>query len=84
MTTRYTRSYIKLQEALGAAQGLISAFMIVFLIVAYPFSRMKFYESLVNEIFSIKATPSSVDPSKDKAPNIYILRLLGKTMVFVF
>ena len=67
MTTRYTRSYIKLQEALGAAQGLISAFMIIFIIVAYPFSRMKFYESLVNEIFSIKATPSSMDPRTDKA-----------------
>ena len=53
LETQYTRSYIKLQESLGAAQGLITTLMIGIVILVYPFSRLKFYESLVNEIFHI-------------------------------
>ena len=66
--TFYTRDYVKLQESLGAAQGLITAVMIAVIIIMYPYSRIKFYESLVNEIFQINIMDGAKDGKDDRLP----------------
>ena len=51
LESNYDRSYIKLQESLAQAQGLITTVMIALILCLAPYSRLKFYEALMNEIF---------------------------------
>ena len=59
LQSSYDRSYIKIQESLAQAQGLITTVMIVLILCLAPYSRLKFYEALMNEIFHFNLSKSS-------------------------
>ena len=71
LESSYDRSYIKIQESLAQAQGLITTLMIGLILCLAPYSRLKFYESLMNEIFHFSLSkPSRTVRSSNQAMNI--------------
>ena len=65
LESSYDRSYIKIQESLAQAQGLITTVMIGLILCLAPYSRLKFYEALMNEIFHFNLDK---DQEGDKGP----------------
>lgn len=64
ITTIYERSYIKIQDILAQASGLINAGIFVLLIALHSYSTIKFYEELINELFHYKKPGKDVFHSK--------------------
>jgi len=53
--THYERSYTKISDILAEVNGLMAAVFVGAAIVLYPYSNIKFYESLINELFDVTA-----------------------------
>ena len=62
VTQHYSRSYTKLQEISAQVNGLATAGLLAAIIFVVPYSNLKFYESLINELFDIKALKQSKKP----------------------
>ena len=54
LKTNYERTYPKLQDVLAQIQGLVTIAILIVLILMKPYSRLKFNESLINDIFDVK------------------------------
>jgi len=66
VTTVYSRSYIKIQDIVARANGLSSIALIILLVFVSPYSNLKFYESLINDLFDVKTLhDEGNDDSKD-------------------
>jgi len=65
ITTYYERSYTKISEILAEVNGLTAAVFIAAAIILYPYSNIKFYESLINDLFDIK-TLKQVEEANNK------------------
>jgi len=50
----HERTYIKLQDVLAQVQGLATTAILIILFVLKPYSKVKFHESLINDLFDVK------------------------------
>jgi len=66
--THYERSYTKISDVFAEVNGLGAAVIVAFAFILRPFSDIKFNESLINELFEIKA-PDTDGSSGSKAKN---------------
>jgi len=66
VTTVYSRSYIKIQDIVARANGLSSVALIILLVFVSPYSNLKFYESLINDLFDVKTLHDNDDPKGPK------------------
>ncbi len=57
VTRVFNRSYIKVQDISAKVNGLFSVALIVLIILLSPYANLKFYETLINELFMIKLAP---------------------------
>jgi len=83
VTQVYARSYIKIQDIVARANGLTSIALIILLIFVSPYSNLKFYESLINDLFDVKTFKDKdpQDPQFDRKKTLYekIQEKQGKT-----
>jgi len=82
----YNRSYIKIQDIAAQANGLSSVALIILLIFVTPFSNLKFYESLINELFDVRILKDDIskrkggDDGKSQGPDQGMKMTRSKTM----
>jgi len=67
--TQYERTYVKIQNIMAAVDGIIPMGLIAIFIFVSPYSRIKFYETLINELFDIKEFDSTEKVRKRKKKN---------------
>ena len=63
--TRYDRSYTKIQNVLASINGFVTLGVIAGIIFVKPYSTIKFYETLINELFDVRG--SRVVGKEDKS-----------------
>jgi len=54
MYTTYERSYTRVQTVLAQIQGSATAIILALIILLHPYSKVKFNETLINELFDVK------------------------------
>ena len=64
--TNYDRSYTKVQDILAEVNGMATLGIIAGLLFVYPYSNLKFYESLINELFDVKMLKKDKDGNLKK------------------
>jgi len=67
--TQYERTYVKIQNIMAAVDGIIPMGLIAIFIFVSPYSRIKFYETLINELFDIKEFDPTEKVRKRKKKN---------------
>ena len=64
LKTHYRRSYTKIQDISAKVSGLTTFGFFAALIFVVPYSYLKFYESLINELFDVKMLRQNKKNSK--------------------
>ena len=64
LKTQYRRSYTKIQDISAKVSGLTTFGFFAALVFVVPYSYLKFYESLINELFDVKMLRQNKKNSK--------------------
>ena len=66
VTQHHSRSYIKVEDISAQVNGLATFGLLAAIIFVVPYSNLKFYESLINELFDIKTLQKGKKTSNKK------------------